>query len=147
MSNQDFEYINYMGFEILMHIPTKTFNYTKFCKQLKNSNDHNIFRKLVGNNIRLWEIIMSYEKNKIDHLRSRPRSIQTLIDAGIFYKFNHGIKPTYFGTYGPKYLFLFLVLNLNINEYIKFMNYIINSYDQNEISSTGIELPDFNYHN
>lgn len=147
MSDQDFQYINYMGFEILMHVPTKTFNYTRFCKNLKNSNDHNIFRKLVANNIKLWEIIMEYEKNKIDYLKSRQRNIQTLIDADIFYKFDHGVRPIYFGTYGPKYLFLFLILNLNINEYIKFMDCINNSYEHSAVSSTGIELPVFNYQN
>lgn len=141
MSNQEFKYINYLGFDILMHIPTKTFNYTKFCKDLKKSKDHNIFRKLVGNNLKLWEIIMMYEKHKTKYLKSKPRNIQTLVNANIFYKFNVGVKPAYFGTYGPRYLFLFLILNLNINEYIKFMNIIIESNDKYIINSTGIELP------
>lgn len=140
MSNRNFKLINYMGYELIMHIPTKTFNYTRFCKKLKKSKDHNIFRKIVSTDLKIWEIIMTYEQDKTDYLEKNPRNIQTLIDAKICHLINSKVNPHYFGTYGPKYLFLHLILKFTRHEYVKLMNKIMEIGEMCSIESKSENL-------
>ena len=142
--NKEFKIINYMDLELVVHIPTKMIN------DLRNTKDHNIFRKMVSNNLRLWEIITRHELNKkiqnVDGFISKPRNIQTLIDLNILQNFKQGISPKYFGTYGPQYLFIFIIFNCSAKYYTRIINEMI--YWNNDLYSrskqkndTGIEHP------
>lgn len=148
--NKDFKIIQYMDLNLVIHIPTKMINYTRLCKDLKNTTDHNIFRKMISNNLRLWEIILRHELNKkiqnVNDFISKPRNIQTLIDFDILHNFKRGISPKYFGTYGPQYLLIFMIVNCSAQYYDKIINEIIywNSklYRRSqEKNNTGIEEP------
>lgn len=148
--NKDFKIIQYMDLELVVHVPTKMINYTRLCKDLRNTTDHNIFRKMISNNLRLWEIIIRHELNKkiqnVDDFISKPRNVQTLINLNILHNFKQGVSPKYFGTYGPKYLLMFIIFNCSAKYYIRIINEMIYWNDELYLQSkqenvTGIEQP------
>ena len=148
--NKDFKIIQYMDLKLVVHTPTKMINYTRLCKDLKKSTDHNIFRKMISNNSRLWEIIIRHELNKkiqsVDDFIGKPRNIQTLIDLDILHNFKRGMSPKYFGTYGPQYLLMFIIFNYSAKHYDRIVNEMIywncEIYEQSkQVNNTGIELP------
>lgn len=136
-TNNEFITIKFADLNIIMHKETNLINYTKLCKDLKCSNNNNHFKNMVVSNSKIWDIIILYEHN--DDLINYPRNIKTLVDLNIFKTFLHGVSPKYFGTYGPQYLFTFVVMISNIN-YYKYVNRIkfdISNYGK--ITDTGIE--------
>ena len=124
-NNTQFKTIDYFGFEVIIHIPTKTINYTKFCKFLKQTKNHNIFKNMIHYNSKLWDIIISFEAHKIknlDEFMMKPKNISTLVEEKIFYTFMSKVNPHYFGTYGPEYLLPYLILNCGPIYYKRFIN-------------------------
>lgn len=129
--NSEFSTINFVDLKITIHNESGLINYTKLCKDLKCSDNNNHFKNMVTSNRRIWDIIILYENN--DNLINYPRSIKTLVDLGIFKMFLNGVSPKYFGTYGPSYLFNYVVMMANINYYKYLNNYTfgndINNYE------------------
>lgn len=136
-TNNEFITIKFADLDIIAHKKTGLINYTKLCKDLKCSNNNNHFKSMVTSNSKIWDIIILYEHN--EDLINYPRNVKTLVDLNIFKMFLHGVSPKYFGTYGPQYLFTFVVMNSNIN-YYKYVNRIkFNITDCSKITDTGIE--------
>ena len=117
--NNEFSSFDFIDIKVIVHKDSGFINYSRLCKDLKTTTVQSCFKKLINSNQKIWDIIMLYEcKNE---LKYKPRNIQTLVDLGIFKIFINGVSPKYFGTYGPSYLFNYIVMNTNIG-YYKYIN-------------------------
>ena len=117
--NKQFSSFEFVDFNVIVHKESGFINYSRLCKDLKTTTVQSCFKKIINSNQKIWDIIMLYE-NK-EELKYKPRNIQTLVDLGIFKIFINGVSPKYFGTYGPSYLFNYVVMNTNI-KYYKYIN-------------------------
>lgn len=117
--NKQFSSFEFADFDVIVHKESGFINYSRLCKDLKTTTVQSCFKKIINSNQKIWDIIMLYE-NK-EELKYKPRNIQTLVDLGIFKIFINGVSPKYFGTYGPSYLFNYVVMNTNI-KYYKYIN-------------------------
>jgi hypothetical protein len=118
--NSEFYITKFVDIDLLIHRKTGFINYTKLCKDLKSSDNNNHFKRIISSNSKIWDIIFTYENN--EQLYNGPRTIKHLSDMKVFKIIVNGVSPKYFGTYGPKYLFNYVVLTANIG-YYKYLNF------------------------
>lgn len=117
--NNQFSSFEFADLKVIVHKDSGFINYSRLCKDLKTTTIQSCFKKMINSNQKLWDIIMLYECK--EELKYKQRNIQTLVDLGIFKIFSNGVSPKYFGTYGPLYLFNYVVMSTNI-KYYKYIN-------------------------
>lgn len=121
----NFKIINFHGLELITY--GNLINYTNLHGQVSQTNRHNVFRNFMFKNKKILEIIALYENN------IEQKNISVLLKNKIFKIIDRGVKPKYFGTYGPKYLLKYILIHLDA-KYYKIFNE--NTY----ITNTGIEF-------
>lgn len=122
----DFRIINFHGLELITY--GDLINYSSLHRQIKQTTRHGVFRNFMFKNKKILEIIALYENN------IEQNNFSILLKNKIFKIINRGVKPKYFGTYGPKYLLKYVLIHLD-TKYYKIFNE--NTY----ITDTGIEFP------